>query len=78
MLGHIRNTNLTPVYFNMPSDIPMEGKSVVTVLIRGLDNEKTIITEMLSVLTDEHKQLPYVISWRKIMPKQEAARKKFG
>jgi hypothetical protein len=49
----------------------MEEKGVKIVLIIGTGNEKARMTVMLSVLTEGHKMLPYVILQRKTMPKKK-------
>jgi hypothetical protein len=71
MLGVIRNTDQTAVYFDMPSNITVNEKGLKIVLIRGTGNEKVRITIMLGVLADGHKLLPYVTLQRKTMPKEK-------
>jgi hypothetical protein len=71
MLGHIRNANQTPVYFDMPSNVTVNEKGAKTVLIRGTGNKKARITVMLGVLTYGRKLLPYVILRQKMMPKEK-------
>jgi hypothetical protein len=60
MLGHIENTDKTPLYFNMPSNITIE-QSVKTVLIRGTGNKMARMTVMLSVIANGRKLPPYMI-----------------
>jgi hypothetical protein len=69
MLGHVGNSDQTPVYFDMPSNVAVNEKGAKTVLIRGTCNEKARITVMLGVLADGCKLPPYVILRRKTMPK---------
>jgi hypothetical protein len=71
MLGHIGNSDLTPVDFDMPSNVTVNGKGAKTVLIRGMYNEKARIAVMLRVLVDGRKLPPYAILRRKTMPKEK-------
>jgi hypothetical protein len=67
MLDHIGNSDQTPVYFAIPSNVAVNEKGVKTVLIRGTGDEKARITVMLGVLADGRKQPSYVILRRKTM-----------
>jgi hypothetical protein len=71
MLGHIRNADQTPVYFDMPSNVTVNENGAKTVLIRGTGNKKARITVMLGVLAKGHKLPPYVFLRRKTMPKEK-------
>jgi hypothetical protein len=71
MLGHTGNANQMPIYFDMLSNITINEKGKKTILIRGTGNEKVRITVMLRVLVDGYKLPPYVILWRKTMPKEK-------
>jgi hypothetical protein len=58
MLGHTRNVDETSLYFDMPSNVPMEEEGAKIVLIRGMGNEKARMTVMLRVPTDGCKLPP--------------------
>jgi hypothetical protein len=61
MLGHVRNADQTPAYFDMPSNITVEEKGMIAVLIRGTGNQKSRIITMLSDLADGNKLPPYTV-----------------
>jgi hypothetical protein len=52
-------------------NITMEEKGTKMVLIRGMNNEKTRITTILSVLVNGHMLPLYVTLWRKTVPKEK-------
>jgi hypothetical protein len=60
MLGDFGSVDQTVVYFDMPFNVTLEEKVVKMVLITGLGSEKTRITVMLSVLTNDCKLPPYL------------------
>jgi hypothetical protein len=69
MLSQIGNEDETPLYFDMPTNMTIEGKGEKSVIIRTTGCEKQHCTMMLTITANGRKLLPYMIFKRKTMPK---------
>ena len=52
------NADQTPVFFDMPSNVTVDRKGAKSVIIKSIDNEKSLNTVMLGVTADRRKLLP--------------------
>lgn len=64
-LGHIGNTDQTPIFLAMPMSRTVNETGAPQVRIRTTGKEKTRLTVMLACLADGHKLPPYIIFRRK-------------
>jgi hypothetical protein len=69
LLSQTGNANQTPLYFDMPTNMTIEGKGEKSVIIRTSGCEKQRCTAMLAITVDGRKLPLYVIFKRKTMPK---------
>lgn len=71
MTGKTRNTDETPVHFNMPTNVTVNTKGATSVFVKTMENSKNRITVILGNLTDGTKLSPYIVLKRKNLPKEK-------